>query len=101
MGTKEQYETACSLLAYTMRELGDSIHSMKRYQQGESIISTIRLESCCPSPSSKLAAGVNQNSTVGGNFPSSLFLLQEIVDKVEELVKEVDGLAKTAGFTDL
>ena len=87
-----------------MKELGDSIYNMKRYQQGKSIVSelrTVRSELCSSSPSSALATGMNKNSTKGSNFASSLFLLQEIVDKVEELVKEVDGLAKTAGFTDL
>lgn len=77
-----------------MRELGDSICHMRRYQQRESMMSklqTVKLELCCTSPPAKL----------GSNVPSSLFLLQDTADKIEELVREVDGLGKAASFTNL
>ncbi|KAJ6846878.1 aluminum-activated malate transporter 10-like isoform X1 [Iris pallida] len=93
-GINEHYETTCSLLAYTMRELGDRIYKMARYdQEGEaeavtSKLRTLRSELCSQMPLSN-----------GGETPSSLYVLAEIVDKVEEIVREVDKFGKTAGYT--
>ncbi|KAK1426697.1 hypothetical protein QVD17_15376 [Tagetes erecta] len=85
-------------LGLTMRELGKSITNMKRCQAKVITVpklQSIKLELTSLSTSSKLKGIANVESLAIANF---LFLLAEIVDKVEVLAKEVEALGEVAGF---
>lgn len=78
-----------------MRELGESIRNMKRCQAKVLKLESIKLELNLLSTSHKLRGIANVESLAIANF---LFLLMEIVDKVEVLAKEVEELGEIAGF---
>ncbi|XP_071721259.1 aluminum-activated malate transporter 13-like [Rutidosis leptorrhynchoides] len=94
---KEPCKNVGLSLGLIIREIGESIMNMKRCQ---SIIITPKLESIklelillSTSPNLKGIASIENIA-----FANLLFLLMEIVDKVEELAKEVDKLGEVAGF---
>lgn len=81
-----------------MRELGESIMNMKRCQAKVLTVpklESIKLELILLSTSLTLKGITNVESLAIANF---LFLLTEIVDKVEFLAKEVEALGEVAGF---
>ncbi|OVA05503.1 Aluminum-activated malate transporter [Macleaya cordata] len=98
LSIKEPCETAATLLACSLRELGDSITQMKKCQAGELMIAKLQ------STSFKLNVSVSASKldTVengdGLAMSSFVFLLMEMIDKVEVLAKEVEELGVVAGF---
>lgn len=88
----------CSL-AWSLRELGDSIKKMRKCQQAELIapkVKAMRVElSSAVSANSKLGQTENIDALAVASF---VFLLMEVVEKVEVLAMEVEGLGELAGF---
>ncbi|KAJ4727494.1 putative Aluminum activated malate transporter family protein [Melia azedarach] len=95
---KEPCEVVGSSLAWTLRELGESIKKMRKCETTSLItpkLKSMRQElSQAISPST---LGELENSD-GIEIASFVFSLMEIVDKVEELTKEVEELGERAGF---
>ncbi|KAK7857109.1 aluminum-activated malate transporter 13 [Quercus suber] len=95
---KEPCEAVVSLLASTLRELGESILKM-RVCDAEKIVPKLkskRLELSLVISPSKLATIENGE---GYTIATFIFLLMEMVKKVEELAKEVEELGEPAGFS--
>ncbi|KAF8394434.1 hypothetical protein HHK36_020642 [Tetracentron sinense] len=95
---KEPCEAVASLLAVTLRELGETIMNMRRCQPGMLMVSklqSMRLELSVSISPSRLGALDNGE---GLAIASCVFLLTEMVDKVEMLAKEVEELGDLAGF---
>nr|XP_043612296.1 aluminum-activated malate transporter 13-like [Erigeron canadensis] len=95
---KEPCKSVGLSLGLTMRELGESIMNMKRCQVKVLTLpklESIKLELILLSSSPNLKGIANLESLAIANF---LFLLMEIVDKVEVLAKEVEALGEAAGF---
>lgn len=94
----EPCETVGLYLAWTLGELGESIKKMERCPPKELVASKLQSMkqalSLIASPS-KLGAVDNGEGLAMASF---VFLLMEIVDKVEVLAKEVDELGELAGF---
>ncbi|KAI3668215.1 hypothetical protein L6452_43292 [Arctium lappa] len=95
---KEPCKSVGVSLGLTMRELGESITNMKRCHA--KVITVPKLQSTkldliLLSTSPKLRGIANVESLAIANF---LFLLIEIIDKVEVLAKEVEALGEVAGF---
>ena len=81
-----------------MRELGESILNMKICHAKVLTLPKLesnKLELILLSTSPKLKGIANVESLAIANF---VFLLIEIVDKVEALAKEVETLGEVAGF---
>ncbi|GMY16653.1 aluminum-activated malate transporter 13-like [Fagus crenata] len=96
---KEPCEAVGSLLAWTLRQLRESMLKMRVCHAGDSIVpklKSMRLELSLVISPSKLATIENGDGFAIATF---MFLLMEIVEKVEELAKEVDELAEPAGFS--
>ncbi|XP_031263810.1 aluminum-activated malate transporter 12-like [Pistacia vera] len=95
---KEPCEEVGSSLAWTLRELGDSMKKMRRCQTVTSImpkLKSMRQElSLVMSPST---LGLLENGD-GLEIASFLFTVTVMVDKVEELTKEVEELGELAHF---
>ncbi|XP_075642757.1 aluminum-activated malate transporter 13-like [Castanea sativa] len=95
---KEPCEAVVSLLASTLRELGESILKM-RACHAEKIVPKLkskRLELSLVISPSKLATIENGE---GYTIAAFMFLLIKMVEKVEELAKEVEELGEPAGFS--
>ncbi|KAK9057279.1 hypothetical protein SSX86_022114 [Deinandra increscens subsp. villosa] len=95
---KEPCKSVGLSLGVTLRELGRSISSMKRCQATVQImpkLQSVKQELVLLSTSSRLKGIANAESLAMANL---LFLLMEIVDKVEVLSKEVEALGEAAGF---
>lgn len=92
---KEPCKSVGLSIALTMRELGKSIMNMKRSQTKVLKLESIKRELNLLSTSPTLKGIANVESLAIANF---LFLLMEIVDKVEVLAKEVEELGEAAGF---
>lgn len=94
---KEPCKNVGLLLGLTMRELGENIMNKKRSNLEVVImpeLQSIKLDLILLS-TSKLGAIENVEDLAIANF---LFLVMEMVDKVELLAKEVEALGKVAGF---
>ncbi|KAL7584656.1 hypothetical protein Lser_V15G41688 [Lactuca serriola] len=94
---KEPCKNVGLLLGLTMRELGENIMNKKRSNLEVFImpeLQSIKLDLILLS-TSKLGAIENVEDLAIANF---LFLVMEMVDKVELLAKEVEALGKVAGF---
>ncbi|KAJ0981550.1 hypothetical protein J5N97_009805 [Dioscorea zingiberensis] len=103
IGVKERCESTCKLLGSTLRELGRNINDMKSHQQREKNLEELkklRLE-LCSTLASTMKMLVNQNGAIegGASITSSVFLLVEIIDKVEVIVKETEDLERVADFS--
>ncbi|EXB39361.1 Aluminum-activated malate transporter 13 [Morus notabilis] len=96
---KEQCEEVGCSLAWSLRELGDSIKKMRKCQQAELIapkVKAMRVElSSAVSANSKLGQTENIDALAVASF---VFLLMEVVEKVQVLAKEVEELGELAGF---
>ncbi|KAL6978511.1 hypothetical protein U1Q18_020179 [Sarracenia purpurea var. burkii] len=91
-------EEVGSFLIGTLGELGESIMQMKRGPPKASIASKLqlmRLELSRVASPSNLGALENGEGLAMASF---VFLLMEIVEKVEVLAKEVEELGELAGF---
>ncbi|PWA49230.1 Aluminum-activated malate transporter [Artemisia annua] len=86
---KEPCENVGSLLGLVMRELGESIMKKKKCQVMVPELQSLKLQLMLPSTSKTIEDLAIANL---------LFLLMEIVDKVEVLSKEVESLGEVAGF---
>ncbi|GJV88074.1 aluminum-activated malate transporter [Tanacetum coccineum] len=86
---KEPCENVGSLLGLVMRELGESIMKKKRSQVMVPELQSLKLQLML------LSTAKTIEDLAIANF---LFLLMEIVDKVEVLAKEVETLGEVAGF---
>ncbi|KAI3902079.1 hypothetical protein MKW92_017342 [Papaver armeniacum] len=96
---KEPCEAVASLLACSLRELGDSIMQMKNCQPRELIVS--KLKTTCfklNNSASVTRLCTTENNTDGLAMATFVFLLMEMVDKIEVLAKEVEELGGIAGF---
>ncbi|KAF9605502.1 hypothetical protein IFM89_017521 [Coptis chinensis] len=95
LSIKDPCEAVSSFLVSTLRELGDSIMNMRRSRPGAVII--VKLQST----RLELREAISALGTVNGDglaTVSFVFLLMEMMGKVEKLVKEVEELGDLAGF---
>lgn len=95
---KEPCEAVGSSLAWTLRELGDSIMKMRRCQSEASIVPKLksaRLELSQVVPIAKTVELENADVLPIACF---LFSLMKMVEKLEEMSKEVEGIGEPAGF---
>ncbi|KAG6703651.1 hypothetical protein I3842_07G095200 [Carya illinoinensis] len=97
---KEPCEAVGSLLGWTLRELGESILKMRKCHAGVSIVPNLKstrleLSSVLSSSPSKLMENGNDYGLAMATF---VFLLMEVVEKVEEVAKEVEQLGEIAHF---
>lgn len=91
-------ETAGSSIAWTLKELGEGIKKMNKCQIGGVIVpklKSVRQEMGAVISPSKLGPVENSDELAMATF---LFLMMEILEKVEELAKEVEELEEAAGF---
>ncbi|PON31251.1 Aluminum-activated malate transporter [Parasponia andersonii] len=96
---KEPCEAVGSSLAWSLRELGESVMKMRKCQQGELIgpkLKAMRVElSSVVSTNSKLG---NLENVEALAISSSVFSLMEMIEKIEELAKEVEEIGQLASF---
>ncbi|KAF9619877.1 hypothetical protein IFM89_009659 [Coptis chinensis] len=99
LSVKEPCEAMASLLACTLRELGQSIENMKESKPGALIVAQLqktKLELSVAISASKLGSLGKDDGIAVASF---VFLLMEMVDKVEVLAKKVEQLGDLANFT--
>ncbi|ONH93612.1 hypothetical protein PRUPE_8G242400 [Prunus persica] len=96
---KEPSEAVGLSLAWSLRELGESLMKMRRCPQENVILpklKSMRLElSSMVSPVSNFGPLENVEGLAIATF---VFLLTEMLEKVEELAKEVEEIGELAGF---
>ncbi|KAA0057295.1 hypothetical protein IC582_010057 [Cucumis melo] len=95
---KEPCETAGSSIVWTLKELGEGIKKMKKCQIEGVIVPKLKLvrqELSLVITPSKLGPIENSDGLAMASF---LFLIMEILEKVEELAKEVEELEEAARF---
>ncbi|XVE73159.1 hypothetical protein DITRI_Ditri11bG0094700 [Diplodiscus trichospermus] len=96
---KEPCEAIVSSLAWTLRELGESIRKMRKCGSKETIVpklKSVRLElSHILTPST---LGTNLENADGLGLACLVCSLMEMVEKMEELTKEVEQLGELGGF---
>ncbi|KAK7277648.1 hypothetical protein RJT34_22663 [Clitoria ternatea] len=94
----ESCEAIGSRIVWSMREVGESMKQMRKCEAENhtSKLKAARTELSLMIATSKIAA--IENSTEALAIASSVFFLMEVVDKVEELIKEVEQVEAIAGF---
>lgn len=95
---KEPCETAGSSIVWTLKELGEGIKKMKKCQIEGVIVPKLKLvrqEMSLVINPSKLGPTENSDGLAMASF---LFSIIEILEKVEELAKEVEELEQAARF---
>lgn len=96
---KEPSEAVGLTLAWSLRQLGESLMKMRGCQQEGVIVPRLKLMrielNSIVSPASKFESLENVDGLAVATF---VFLLTEMVEKVEELAKEVEELGDLAGF---
>lgn len=95
---KEPCEAVGFSLAWTLRELGESLEKMRKCQQEDLIapkLKSLSLELSSAISSAKLGPLENGD---GLAIATSVFMLMEMVEKVKRLAKEVEELGELAGF---
>ncbi|KAJ8622665.1 hypothetical protein MRB53_031194 [Persea americana] len=102
---KEPCEEMGTQISSTLRELSDGIFKMRKLRRRESILQSDTLQSTGQELHSVMRTFVRgtlacENGDVGDLYPIAtfVFILMEIVYKVERLVKEVEELGDPAGF---
>ncbi|KAF5178710.1 Aluminum-activated malate transporter [Thalictrum thalictroides] len=93
---KEPCEAVAPFLACTLKELGESIMDMRRSRPGALIVAnlqSIRLD--FSEAVSDLGTIVDGDGLANASF---VFLLMEMMSKIEMLAKEVEELGELAGF---
>lgn len=88
-------------LAWTLRELGDSVSKMRRFQAGAELLpklKAVRVELTHFTPQTVLGPLEKDEELAVASF---VFMLTEIVVKTEELTKVVEELGDLAGFSAL
>ncbi|KAK8269539.1 hypothetical protein V6Z11_D11G135000 [Gossypium hirsutum] len=98
---KEPCEAIVASLAWTLRELGESIKKMKKCGSEDTILpklKTVRQElSQIPGPST---LGTNNlERTDGLGLATFMYSMVEMVEKMEELAKHVEQLGQRGGFS--
>ncbi|XVF32596.1 hypothetical protein REPUB_Repub17cG0095900 [Reevesia pubescens] len=96
---KEPCEAIVASLAWTLRELGESIRKMRKCRSEEMVVpelKSVRLELSHILTASTL--GTNSENTDGLGLASFVYSLMEMVEKMEELAKEVEELGELGGF---
>ncbi|KAK6286303.1 hypothetical protein POUND7_012482 [Theobroma cacao] len=96
---KEPCEAIISSLAWTLRELGESIKNMRNCRSEDVVVpklKSVRLElSIAVTPAT---LGTNLENADGLGLASFVYSLMEMVEKMEELAKDVDELGELGGF---
>ncbi|KAH1108147.1 hypothetical protein J1N35_011915 [Gossypium stocksii] len=96
---KEACEGIIASLVWTIKELGESIKEMRKCRYEEMIvpkIKSIRIEiSAIVNP---FALGTYLENSDGLGFASFVHSLMKMVEKLEELAKEVEELGQLGGF---
>ncbi|KAK9146714.1 hypothetical protein Sjap_006617 [Stephania japonica] len=97
---KEPCETVASFVSSTLRELGESIKTMRiMTQQGGVTAAKLQKTKVELSGAVSVSDIAKVDRTIDGlAMASFVFSLMEILDKVEKLVKEVENLGDEAGF---
>lgn len=88
-------------LAWTLRELGESVMKMKKFQAGADVLPKLKAARVVLNlftPQAVLQPLEKDEELAVASF---MFLLTEIVEKMEELAKDVEELGELAGFTAL
>ncbi|KAF6162817.1 hypothetical protein GIB67_029086 [Kingdonia uniflora] len=99
MSIKEPYEVVASLLACTLRELGDTIKTMKRCQTGMPIVAKLQKTALPKLNEARCATKMRTlENEEGFAISACVFLLMEMVGKVEELATEVEELVERVSF---
>ena len=92
----EPCEAIGSRVVWTLKELGDSMKHMRKCEPHMSTkLKAARAELGLVISTSKIASIENNDALAVASF---MFLLKEVVDKVEELTKEVEQVGDIAGF---
>ncbi|KAL2320938.1 hypothetical protein Fmac_029907 [Flemingia macrophylla] len=94
-----QLET-CEAIACILRELGESMKQMRKCDATGSILTKLkaaRADLVMLISTSKIVQVEDEQVIAIASF---VFLLMQVIGKIEELVKEVDHLAVVAGFTN-
>ncbi|MBA0708835.1 hypothetical protein Golax_023924 [Gossypium laxum] len=96
---KEACEGIVASLAWTIKELGESIKEMSKCRYEEMIVpkmKSVRIEvSAVVNP---FALGTYLENSDGLGIASFVHLLMKMVEKLEELAKEVEELGQLGGF---
>lgn len=95
---KEAYEAIGTCIAWSLREVGDSIKQMRKLEAEAYIIAkmkAVRIELKCMMSSTKIAEFEDEDALA---MASLVFLLTQVVGKVEELAKQVEELGQVAAF---
>ncbi|KAG4981872.1 hypothetical protein JHK87_026621 [Glycine soja] len=94
----ESCEAIGSRIVWTLRELGDSMKQMRKCEalpHTSAKLKAARAELSLVISTSKIAAIENIDALAVASF---VFLLKKVLDKVEELAKEVEQVGDIAGF---
>ncbi|KAJ1405148.1 Aluminum-activated malate transporter [Sesbania bispinosa] len=93
-----QLESIGSRIVWTLRELGDSMKQMRKCEEPQisSKLKAARAELSLVISTSKISAAIDNSDALA--VASFVFLLKEVVDKVEELTKVVEQLGEIACF---
>ncbi|GLU07533.1 hypothetical protein SLE2022_244880 [Rubroshorea leprosula] len=95
---KEPYTVIGSSLAWTLRELGESIKKMKKCQSENLMVQKLKSMTLELSQVKTLSTIGQMENADGLAIASSIFLLMKMIDKVEDLAKEIEELGELAGF---
>ncbi|TKY62460.1 Aluminum-activated malate transporter 14 [Spatholobus suberectus] len=94
----ERYEAVESRIVCILRELGESMKQMRKCDANASISAKLKAARGDLSLIISTSKMVELEGAQVLTIASFVFLLMEVVGKVEELVKEVEELGDTAGF---
>ncbi|QCD86881.1 Aluminum-activated malate transporter [Vigna unguiculata] len=93
---REACEAIGSGIVWSLQELGESMKQMRKCEADISeMLKTVREEISLVISTSKMAAIDNMDAVAVASF---VFLLKKVVEKVEELTKEVEQLGDLAAF---
>lgn len=93
---KEACEEVGSSLASTLKELGESMKKMRKCKTEVQKLKSVRIELSEVTSPSRLTQLENADGLAIASF---VFCLMAMVEKLEELAKEVEELGELASFT--